>query len=70
MNSQDTQRVNDFLKKWLGSEGNERANYQTFLGDLSVALGVEGPHPKGSVEGDPYCFDKDLSFGSIGVSRS
>jgi hypothetical protein len=62
MNESDSKRVQDFLKKWLGSEGNERANYQTFFGDLCVALGVEGPPPKGSVEGDRYCFDKDIKF--------
>jgi very-short-patch-repair endonuclease len=62
MNELDTGRVQSFLKKWLGSEGNERANYQTFFGDFCVALGVEGPPPKGTVAGDPYCFDKDIKF--------
>lgn len=62
MNEADTGRVQGFLKKWLGSEGNERANYQTFFGDFCVALGVEGPPPKGSVEGDRYCFDKNIKF--------
>jgi hypothetical protein len=62
MNEADSKRVQNFLKKWLGSEGNERANYQTFFGDLCIALGVEGPPPKGSVEGDRYCFDKDIKF--------
>jgi very-short-patch-repair endonuclease len=62
MNESDTGRVQSFLKKWLGSEGNERANYQTFFGDFCVALGVEGPPPKGSVEGDHYCFDKNIKF--------
>jgi len=32
MSLADLQRVEAFLEKWLGSEGNERANYQTFLG--------------------------------------
>lgn len=62
MNEANTKRVQNFLAKWQGSEGNERANYQTFFGDLCVALGVEGPDPKGSVDGDPYCFDKDIKF--------
>jgi hypothetical protein len=62
MNEADTGRIQGFLKKWLGSEGNERANYQTFFGDLCVALGVEGPPPKGSGEGDRYCFDKNIKF--------
>jgi hypothetical protein len=62
MDSADRQRVQDFLGKWLGSEGNERANYQTFFGDLCVALAVDAPPPKGSVEGDRYCFDKNIKF--------
>jgi len=62
MHPADSLRVDAFLHKWQGSEGNERANYQTFLGDLCGALGVEGPPPKGTVEGDPYCFDKDIKF--------
>jgi hypothetical protein len=62
MNAAESRRVEDFLGKWLGSEGNERANYQTFFGDLCVALDVPAPPPKGSVEGDLYCFDKDIKF--------
>jgi hypothetical protein len=58
----DSQRVQNFLSKWLDSEGNERANYQTFFGDLCVALGVDEPPPKGSMEGDRYCFDKNIKF--------
>lgn len=62
MNEADKQRVQAFLEKWQGSKGNERANYQTFFGDLCVALGVDSPPPKGNVPGDPYCFDKDIKF--------
>ncbi|WP_309736426.1 type IIL restriction-modification enzyme MmeI [Chamaesiphon sp. OTE_75_metabat_556] len=62
MNDVDRQRVDDFLTKWLGSEGNERANYQTFFGDLCVALDVPAPPPKGSEAGDRYCFDKNIKF--------
>ena len=62
MNAAQSKRVEDFLDKWLGSEGNERANYQTFFGDLCVALDVPEPPPKGSVEGDRYCFDKNIKF--------
>ena len=60
MNKADEQRVQAFLDKWLGSEGNERANYQSFFNDLCTALGVEGPPPKNSVEGNPYCFEKGI----------
>jgi hypothetical protein len=60
MNGQDLQRVESFLKVWVNSQGNERANYQGFFGDFCRALGVEGPPPKGNVLDDPYCFDKDI----------
>ncbi|MDB9496075.1 hypothetical protein PN441_10030 [Spirulina major CS-329] len=70
MNSTDQERIQTFLDKWLGSAGNERANYQTFFGDLCGALGVEGPPPKGSVPGDPYCFDKDIKFYSSDTAES
>jgi hypothetical protein len=62
MTPDDRDRVAAFLKKWQGSEGNERANYQSFFGDWCRALGVEEPPPKGTVPGDPYCFDKDIKF--------
>ncbi len=61
MNQADKNRVDQFLSKWLGSEGNERANYQGFFLDLCDALGVEKPLPKGG-EDTPYCFDKDIKF--------
>lgn len=62
MKPADAQRVQQFLKVWQGSQGNERANYQNFLRDWCDALGVEAPPPKGSVAGDPYCFDKEIRF--------
>ncbi len=60
MNQADQERVEQFLSSWLGSGGNERANYQGFFLDLCRALNVEGPPPKGSNPNDPYCFDKDI----------
>ncbi len=45
MKDADNNRVGAFLNKWLGSEGNERANYQTFFGELCVALAVPAPPP-------------------------
>jgi hypothetical protein len=53
-------RIQQFLSKWQGSQGNERANYQGFFLDLCEALGVDRPPPKGNIPGDPYCFDKDI----------
>jgi hypothetical protein len=62
MNSTDRDHIAAFLAKWQGSEGNERANYQSFFCDLCRALGVDEPPPKGNIAGDPYCFDKDIKF--------
>ena len=62
MDRADQQWIEQFLGKWLGSEGNEQANYQGSFIDLCGVVGVEGPPPKGSVAGDPYCFDKDIKF--------
>lgn len=62
MDSADRQRIDAFLARWQDSVGNERANYQGFFLDLCAALGVEPPPPKGNVQGDPYCFDKDIKF--------
>ena len=55
------QRVDAFLERWVGSQGNERANYQSFLQDWCGALGVAAVLPKGG-EDDSYCFDKDVVF--------
>ncbi|MBD2276814.1 DNA methyltransferase [Aphanizomenon flos-aquae] len=71
MKSEDSQRVEIFLKKWKGSQGNERANYQGFFLELCDALGVERPLPKGSMANDPYCFDKDIKiFNKDGVTTN
>jgi len=62
MDDASLQRVEAFLKKWEGSQGNERANAQTFFGDLCQVLGVDAPPPKGTETGDPYCFEKGVDF--------
>ena len=55
MLSEDSRvRVETFIHKWEDSEGNERANYQTFFGDFCLTLGVTPPPPKGNVMGGPY----------------
>ncbi|MBD2075474.1 hypothetical protein H6F86_16540 [Phormidium sp. FACHB-592] len=60
MDDAGRQRVQQFLKTWQGSQGNERANYQGFFLDLCDALGVDRPPPKGNIPSDPYAFDKDI----------
>ncbi|MCA6508815.1 MAG: class I SAM-dependent DNA methyltransferase, partial [Pseudanabaena sp. M109S1SP2A07QC] len=71
MDDRDRTNIQVFLAKWQGSQGNERANYQTFFDDLCVALGVERPIPKGTVQGDPYCFDKEIKvFNKEGIKTN
>ena len=60
MDDRDRLRVQTFLDKWQGSQGNERANYQGFFLDLCDALAVDRPPPKGNISRDPYCFDKEI----------
>ncbi|MEA5620560.1 DNA methyltransferase [Cronbergia sp. UHCC 0137] len=71
MKTEDSQRIQIFLDKWKGSQGNERANYQGFFLELCDALAVDRPLPKGSVPNDPYCFDKDIKiFNKDGVTTN
>lgn len=35
----------DFIAKWNGADGSERANYPLFFNDLCDLLGVERPQP-------------------------
>jgi hypothetical protein len=62
MTPSDTTRIEQFITRWQNSSGNERANYQMFFSELCDALGVKRPDVKGSVTGDPYCFDKDITI--------
>ncbi len=48
----------DFVAKWQGSAGDERANKDSFLRDFCEALGLEVPGPK---DASPhYCFEKEI----------
>ena len=62
MDSGSIDRVEKFLARWEGSQGNERANYQMFFSEFCDVLDVERPDSKGSVLGDRYCFDKDVKI--------
>ncbi|MBE9011347.1 hypothetical protein IQ250_14130, partial [Pseudanabaenaceae cyanobacterium LEGE 13415] len=62
MTPADAARIELFINRWQNSSGNERANYQMFFSELCDALGVSRPDVKGSVPGDPYCFDKDITI--------
>lgn len=45
MNKSDIERVQKFIDKWLGSNGNEKANKDPFCLDLCKALEIEAPPP-------------------------
>ena len=62
MNQLNRQQIEIFLKKWLGSEGDERANKDSFFVELCKVLGVESPPPKNTIPGNPYCFEKDIKI--------
>lgn len=62
MDESDLQRVQEFLKRWQGLSGDERANKDSFFLDLCKALDVEPPPAKGSIADDPYCFEKDVKI--------
>lgn len=49
--------VDDFLKRWSGSSGSERANAQQFFIDLCDLLGVERPRVSGP-DFEDYRFEK------------
>ena len=46
--------VDALIARWLGKQGEaERANYQMFLTELTQALGLPAPDPKGAGLSDP-----------------
>ncbi|MFN8011963.1 MAG: type IIL restriction-modification enzyme MmeI [Holophagaceae bacterium] len=48
----------DFVARWQGSAGDERANKDSFLRDFCAALGLDAPGPKDTSPG--YCFEKEI----------
>ena len=57
--------LDQLLAKWLGTEGGaERANYQMFLTELTVSLGLPSPNAKGAGLGD-YEFEAPVKSEAI-----
>lgn len=53
--------VEDFIAKWQGSGGNERANTQLFVSDLCHLLGVEPPQPTlPDTQRNDYVFERHV----------
>ena len=61
--------IDELLNKWLGTEGGaERANYQMFLTELSIALGLPTPHAKGMGLGE-YEFEAPVRSEAVYSSK-
>jgi hypothetical protein len=65
--------VADLIARWTGTEGGaERANYQMFLNELTQALELPPPHPKGQGLGE-YEFEapvkSEAALGRKGTGR-
>ena len=58
-----TLNVDDFISRWQGSGGSERANFQQFAIELTQLLGVPGPKPAtADMQNDDYRFERPVTF--------
>ncbi|MCC5788463.1 MAG: hypothetical protein JJT75_02430, partial [Opitutales bacterium] len=57
------EEVADFIQKWAGKDGGERANYQLFIGELCHLLGTPAPDPASSDTAEnAYVFERQVEF--------
>ena len=55
--------VEEFISKWKGSGGSERANFQQFASELTQVLGVDAPKVATSDhQNDDYRFERPVTF--------
>ncbi len=55
--------IDDFLTRWGGASGSERANYQLFVADLCRLLGTPLPEPaREDTRDNAYVFERRVSF--------
>ena len=55
----DPSAVEDFLKRWKGNTGSERANFQSFMRDLCTLLDLPHPDPgAGDTSQNSYVFER------------
>jgi hypothetical protein len=60
--AEDTDEIDAFIARWSQSEGNERANFQSFVSELCRLLKVIEPHPVVSdVNFNNYTFERVLT---------
>ena len=56
-------RIDAFIARWSKATGNELANYQLFLTELTELLGVPRPEPAGADHADnAYTFERSVTF--------
>ena len=55
--------ADDFISRWKGSGGSERANFQQFAIELTQLLGVAAPKPAtADAQNDDYRFERPVTF--------
>jgi hypothetical protein len=58
-----TQAIEDFIARWAGGGGTEKANYQLFLTELIALLGLPAPDPAGDDnELNGYVFERRVDL--------
>ena len=63
MTEQIDTAVEDFIVRWQAAGGSERANYQLFLNELTVVLGVGPPQPQAQDHRDhAYVYERRITF--------
>ena len=52
--------LQELVDRWKASQASEKANAQSFIGDLCDALGVERPRPATGGDGDDYVYERPV----------
>ena len=66
-----SQEIDNFISRWQGAGGTERANYQLFLTELCTLLGLAQPEPASEdTAGNAYVFERRVDIQSPDGSSS
>jgi len=62
----DPSAIDEFLKRWKGNTGSERANFQSFMRDLCTLLDLPHPDPgEGDTSQNSYVFERFISAARV-----
>nr|WP_228703947.1 DNA methyltransferase [Marinobacter nauticus] len=62
----DPSAVDEFLKRWKGNTGSERANFQSFMRDLCTLLDLPHPDPgEGDTSQNAYVFERFIASARV-----